>query len=99
MKGGWNLGGTNLNLVSAPKEHAGIAFAISNVFYLTGCALGPTLAAAFMESHLVAASGLGARFPSIESYHLIFAAGIGVSIVVMAASIWASKMGNRQVAS
>ncbi len=87
-----HMGGLNLNLVSAPKEHTGISFGISNVFYLTGCAFGPALAALFMESHLVSIHNFAAKFPSQESYHLIFATGIGISLIATMVPFWVMKM-------
>lgn len=86
-----HLGGTNLNLVSGPKEHTGISFGISNVFYLTGGALGPTLATMFMEQNLKTIPNLG-KFPTLESYHMIFLAGIGISLAAIIIAAWAAKM-------
>lgn len=71
-------GAININLVSTPKNQTGISFGISNVFYLMGSAIGPTIVGMFMQANKTLIPGLGS-FPSSNSYILIFETGLILS--------------------
>ncbi len=71
-------GAININLVSTPKNQTGISFGISNVFYLMGSAIGPTIVGMFMQANKILIPGLGS-FPSSNSYILIFETGLILS--------------------
>lgn len=74
-------GAININLVSTPKNQTGISFGISNVFYLMGSAIGPTIVGMYMQVNQVSINGITGSFPSSQSYILIFITGIVLSII------------------
>jgi len=71
-------GAININLVSTPKNQTGISFGVSNVFYLMGSAIGPTIVGMFMQANKILIPGLGS-YPSSNSYILIFETGLILS--------------------
>ena len=73
-------GAININLVSTSKNQTGISFGISNVFYLMGSAIGPTIVGMYMQANQVSINGITGLFPSSQSYILIFVTGIILSI-------------------
>ncbi|HEY6535606.1 MAG TPA: MFS transporter [Candidatus Nitrosocosmicus sp.] len=80
-------GAININLVSTPKSQTGISFGISNVFYLMGSAIGPTIVGMFMQANKILLPGLGS-FPSFNSYVLIFETGLILSTFSILLSIF-----------
>jgi len=76
-------GAVNINLVSTPKNQTAISFGISNVFYLMGSAIGPTLVGMYMQSNQISINGIIGSFPSSQSYIMIFYTGILLSIIAI----------------
>jgi MFS family permease len=76
-------GAININLVSTPKNQTGISFGISNVFYLMGSAIGPTIVGMYMQANQISIDGIIGSFPSSYSYILIFETGIILSIITI----------------
>jgi hypothetical protein len=76
-------GAININLVSTPKKQTGISFGISNVFYLMGSAIGPTIVGMYMQANQISIDGIVGSFPSSYSYILIFETGIILSIMTI----------------
>ncbi len=76
-------GAININLVVTPKNQTGISFGISNVFYLMGSAIGPTIVGMYMQANQVSINGVIGSFPSFQSYILIFTTGIILSIITI----------------
>lgn len=74
-------GAININLVSTPKSLTGISFGISNVFYLMGSAIGPTVVGMYMQTNQASVKFVSGSFPSSQSYLLIFYTGIILSII------------------
>lgn len=83
-------GAVNINLVSTPKNQTAISFGISNVFYLMGSAIGPTLVGMYMQSNQISINGIGS-FPSSQSYIMIFYTGILLSVVAILIDIIVMK--------
>ena len=81
-------GAININLVSTPKHQTGISFGISNVFYLMGSAIGPTIVGMYMQSNQVTINGIVGSFPSSQSYVLIFSTGIALSLLTIIMDIY-----------
>jgi MFS family permease len=76
-------GAVNINLVSTPKNQTAISFGISNVFYLMGSAIGPTLVGMYMQSNQISINGIIGSFPSSQAYTMIFYTGIILSIIAI----------------
>jgi len=76
-------GAVNINLVSTPKNQTAISFGISNVFYLMGSAIGPTLVGMYMQSNQISINVIIGSFPSSQSYIMIFYTGILLSIIAI----------------
>jgi fucose permease len=76
-------GAININLVSTPKNQTGVSFGISNVFYLMGSALGPTIVGMYMQSNQISINRIAGSFPSSQSYLMIFYTGILLSIITI----------------
>ncbi|MGN6559336.1 MAG: MFS transporter [Candidatus Nitrosocosmicus sp.] len=84
-------GAININLVSTPKNLTGISFGISNVFYLMGSAIGPTVVGMYMQTNQASANLIHGSFPTSESYLLIFYTGVILSIITMILSAFVMK--------
>ncbi len=81
-------GAVNINLVSTPKNQTGVSFGISNVFYLMGSAIGPTVVGMYMQANQVTINGIVGSFPSLQSYLLIFSTGIALSLLTIIIDIY-----------
>ncbi|HXS60818.1 MAG TPA: MFS transporter [Candidatus Sulfopaludibacter sp.] len=80
-------GAININLVSTPKNQTGISFGISNVFYLMGSAIGPTIVGMYMQANQTSINGIVGSFPSSYSYILIFETGVILSLMTIIVDI------------
>jgi MFS family permease len=89
-------GAININLVSTPKNQTGISFGISNVFYLMGSAIGPTIVGMYMQANQISINGIIGSFPSSESYILIFSTGIMLSIITIIIDVLVMKKINQE---
>jgi MFS family permease len=89
-------GAININLVATPKNQTGISFGISNVFYLMGSAIGPTIVGMFMQANQISINGVIGSFPSSESYILIFTTGIILSIITIIIDVLVMKKINQE---
>jgi MFS family permease len=75
-----NVGAVNVVTLSTPRQNSGISLGMSMLMRIIGSAIGPVIAAMFMESYqysaVVGGGGTAAAtteyFPSAESYNLIF---------------------------
>jgi MFS family permease len=59
-------GAVNINLVSTPKNQTAISFGISNVFYLMGSSIGPTLVGMYMQSNQISINGIIGSFRHLK---------------------------------
>ena len=89
-------GAININLVATPKSQTGISFGISNVFYLMGSAIGPTIVGMYMQVNQISINGVIGSFPSSESYILIFSTGIILSIITIIIDVMVMKKINQE---
>jgi MFS family permease len=89
-------GAININLVSTPKNQTGISFGISNVFYLMGSAIGPTIVGMYMQANQISITGVIGSFPSSQSYILIFSTGIILSIITIIIDVLVMKKINQE---
>jgi MFS family permease len=89
-------GAININLVATPKSQTGISFGISNVFYLMGSAIGPTIVGMYMQANQISINGIIGSFPSSESYILIFSTGIMLSIITIIIDVLVMKKINQE---
>jgi MFS family permease len=77
-----NVGGQNLIILSTPRQYSGISLGMTMLMRIVGSAVGPVVAAMFMESYqysvaIGGGTGGGAApiieyYPSAESYDMIF---------------------------
>jgi MFS family permease len=89
-------GAININLISTPKNQTGISFGISNVFYLMGSAIGPTIVGMYMQANQISITGDIGSFPSSQSYILIFSTGIILSIITIIIDLIVMKKINQE---
>jgi MFS family permease len=77
-----NVGAINVVILSTPRQNSGISLGMSMLMRIIGSAIGPVVAAMFMESYqysvVIGSGGTAAAavtsesFPSAEAYNLIF---------------------------
>jgi fucose permease len=84
-------GAININLVSTPKHQTGISFGISNVFYLMGSAIGPTIVGMYMHANQLSINGIPGLYPSSQAYAMIFSTGIALSLLTIIIDIFISN--------
>jgi MFS family permease len=84
-------GAININLVSTPRHQTGISFGISNVFYLLGSAIGPTIVGMYMHANQLSINGVHSSYPSHQAYFMIFSTGIALSLLTIIIDILISK--------
>jgi hypothetical protein len=90
----------NVVVLSTPKEYSGISLGTTTLLRIVGSAIGPALAAMYLQSNqsVINVGGIIQRFPSAESYNLIFLSGILISVVAIVLAVFlrhrAIKMGN-----
>jgi MFS family permease len=81
-------GAININLVSTPKHQTGISFGISNVFYLMGGAIGPTIVGMYMHANQLSINGMPGSYPSSQAYVMIFSTGMALSLLTIIIDIF-----------
>jgi MFS family permease len=76
-----NVGAINVVILSTPRQNSGISLGMSMLMRIIGSAIGPVVAAIFLESYqysvVIGGGGTAAAvtsqsFPSAEAYNLIF---------------------------
>jgi MFS family permease len=76
-----NVGAQNLVILSTPRQSSGISLGMTMLMRIVGSAIGPVVAAMFMESYqysvaisgrIAAAAPIVQFYPSAESYDLIY---------------------------
>lgn len=89
-----NVGAVNVIILSTPRQNSGISLGMAMLVRIVGSALGPVVAAMFMESYQYSvAIGVGAgtttvqSFPSAESYSLIYLSCALLSLFSVAVAI------------
>jgi len=83
------IGSINVVILYTPKQYSGMSFAITTLLKLLGSAIGPALAAVFLENfqYSLPMDNIIKYLPSSESYNLIFLTCVIVSIIAMALAI------------
>jgi MFS family permease len=76
-----NVGAINVVILSTPRQNSGISLGMTTLMRIIGSAIGPVIAAIFLESYqysvVIGSGGTAAAvtsesFPSAEAYNLIF---------------------------
>jgi MFS family permease len=76
-----NVGAMNVVILSTPRQNSGISLGMTMLMRIMGSAIGPVVAAMFLESYqysvVIGSGGTAAAvtsesFPSVEAYNLIF---------------------------
>jgi MFS family permease len=76
-----NVGAINVVILSTPRQNSGISLGMTMLMRIIGSAIGPVVAAIFLESYqysaIIGSGGTAAAvtsesFPSAEAYNLIF---------------------------
>jgi MFS family permease len=82
-------GGFNVILLSVPMQMTGIALGMTLLLNLVGMSVGPALAGVLQQMYQAAVEGVPGRFPTQDSYNLIFltAALISVTSVALAVAV------------
>jgi MFS family permease len=84
------VGAMNVLILSTPKEYSGISLGTTTLMRILGSTIGPALAAMFMQSNLsiINIGGVIQRFPSAESYNLIFLTGMLLSVIAIVLAVF-----------
>lgn len=82
-------GGFNVILLSVPMQMTGIALGMTLLLNLVGMSVGPALAGVLQQMYQGTVEGVAGRFPTQDSYNLIFltAAIISVASVALAVAV------------
>ena len=76
------VGAFNITLEYTPRQFSGVSLGVSVVLVLIGSAIGPVIAATYMQTHQSLAKGvISGFFPSPISYNLIFLTASMISII------------------
>jgi MFS family permease len=92
-----NVGSQNVVMLATPKQSSGMSLAMTSLLKLIGSAIGPALAAMYLQNYQYTSSlgNMVQHFPSSESYNLIFASSVIVSIISLALAIILGTSMNR----
>lgn len=84
-----SVGATNVIILSTPRQNSGISLGISSLLRIVGGAIGPALAAMYMQAnqYSLTIDGATRSFPSTESYDLIFLTAALLSIISIALAV------------
>lgn len=84
-----NVGSQNVVMLSTPKQSSGMSLAMTSLLKLVGSAIGPALAAMFLQNYqyTLSVGNVVQHFPSAESYNLIFASSVIVSVISVVLAI------------
>ena len=79
------VGAMNVVVLSTPNEYSRISLGTTTLLRIVGSAIGPALAAMYLQSNqsVINIGGIIQRFPSAESYNLIFLSGILILAVFL----------------
>lgn len=90
-----NVGAQNVVMQMTPRQSSGMSLASASLLKLIGSAIGPAIAAMYMQKfqYMLILNGMKSGFPSAQSYKLIFVSSIIVSVVsvVLALIIFRQK--------
>jgi MFS family permease len=76
------VGAFNITMEYTPRQFSGVSLGVSVVLVLIGSAIGPVIAATYMQTHQSFARGvISGFFPSPISYNLIFLTASLISII------------------
>ena len=76
------VGAFNITMEYTPRQFSGVSLGVSVVLVLIGSAIGPVIAATYMQTHQSLAKGvISGFFPSPISYNLIFLTASLISII------------------
>ena len=76
------VGAFNITMEYTPRQFSGVSLGVSVVLVLIGSAIGPVIAATYMQTHQSLARGvISGFFPSPISYNLIFLTASLISII------------------
>jgi len=78
-----NVGSQNIVMQSTPRQSSGMSLAMTSLLKLIGSAIGPSLAAIFMQSYQITLfiNNLKVQMSSGEAYNLIFFSCLLISIL------------------
>lgn len=82
------IGSMNVIILATPKEHTGISLGIATLVRIIGSAIGPALAAMYMQTNqiVIEMSGVSRSYPSDFAFVMIFSS----ATVIAATSIFLS---------
>ena len=87
-----SVGVMNIILLGTPQRQMVSSLGSTLLFRIVGSSVGPAMAGALMQTHLVAAKGFAGTFPSPETYTIIFAAAAAMSTVSVVMSVLLKRM-------
>jgi MFS family permease len=84
-----NVGAMNIVMLATPKQSIGVSLGMSTLIRIIGASIGPAIAGMYMQTHQVAVNGF-TKFPSADSYNLIFLTATIISMVsiILAVILW-----------
>jgi hypothetical protein len=87
-----SVGVMNIILLGTPQRQMVSSLGSTLLFRIVGSSVGPAMAGALMQTHLVAAKGFAGTFPSPETYTIIFAGAAVMSTVSVIMSVLLKRM-------
>ncbi|MGD1834781.1 MAG: MFS transporter, partial [Nitrososphaeraceae archaeon] len=84
-----SIGSINVLMLNTPKQSSGVSLAMATLLKLIGNAIGPALAAIFLQNfqYSVYLDNIIKYFPSVQSYNFIFLSSVIVSIMSIVLAI------------
>jgi hypothetical protein len=86
-----SVGIMNIILLATPQRQMVSSLGNTLLLRIIGSSLGPAMAGVIMQTHLIGAQGLAGRFPSPETYTLIFAGAAALAAISVMMSLMLRK--------
>ncbi|MEO9295444.1 MAG: MFS transporter [Nitrososphaera sp.] len=86
-----SVGIMNIILLATPQRQMVSSLGNTLLLRIIGSSLGPAMAGVIMQTHLIGAQGFAGRFPSPETYTLIFAGAAGLAAISVMMSLMLRK--------
>lgn len=86
-----SVGIMNIILLATPQRQMVSSLGNTLLLRIIGSSMGPAMAGVLMQMHLVGAPGFAGRFPSPETYTLIFAGAAALSVTSVVMSLLLRK--------
>lgn len=76
-----NVGAMNVIMLTTPRTDIGVSLGMSTLIRIIGASVGPAMAGMYMQTHTTTLTGIVGKFPTPDSYNLIFFTATLISCV------------------